>query len=196
MQALRRRFLAEGQERARQLLLELDGQFHPKETAQAVHQWIGTGGLLGYSAISRLAREVEAVLLERPVDSGQLRESLANLALAFSTPREARDAPIPGAVLDALSGKRAALVGFWPTRRSGCRWRWSGLARAVPFPISEPADSPPVRASELVVTAFGPKSGSRWMHWRREAGTPPLVFAGARDHLLTLEAAQAPGGNS
>ena len=31
------------------------------------------------------------------------------------------------------------------------------------------------------------------MHVRREAGAPPLVFAGARDQLLTIEAAQQPG---
>src|ERR1035441_6003991 len=53
MLALRRQFLAEGQERARQLLLDLDGQFNANDTAKAVHTWIGTGGLLGYMAISR-----------------------------------------------------------------------------------------------------------------------------------------------
>ena len=98
MLALRRRFLDEGHELARQWLLDLDGEFRRGRSARAVHQWIGAGGLLGYTAISRLAREVEAVLLERPLDSGQLRESLTNLVLAFNTPREARDAPIPAAV--------------------------------------------------------------------------------------------------
>src|ERR1022692_261025 len=44
----RRQFLAEGQERVRQLLLNLDGQFDAADTAKAVHTWIGTGGLLGY----------------------------------------------------------------------------------------------------------------------------------------------------
>ena len=96
MQALRRRFLHEGQERARQLLLDLDGAFNANDAARAVHQWVGTGGLLGYTALARLAREVEALLLERPVDTSQVRESLTNLLLAFSTPPEAHDAPIPG----------------------------------------------------------------------------------------------------
>ncbi len=195
MLALRRRFLEEGHELARQWLRDLEGPFHPEEVSRAVHQWIGAAGLLGYTAISRLSREVEAVLHERPLDSGQLRESLANLVLAFSTPREARDAPIPGAVLDALSGKRAALVGFQANeeqRMSVALER--ARAEAVPFPISEPADSPAVRASDLVVISVRTDNlGSHWMHLRREAGTPPLVFAGARDQLLTIEAAQEPG---
>ena len=96
--ALRRRFLDEGREQARQWLLDLDGQFNANDAARVVHQWIGAGGLLGYTAISRLAREVEAILLERPLDQTQLRESLANLAMAFTSPREARDAA--GARLD------------------------------------------------------------------------------------------------
>ena len=45
--------------------------------------------------ISRMSREVELVLKERPIDSGQLRESLTGLALAFANPREAGDLPAP-----------------------------------------------------------------------------------------------------
>src|SRR5262245_12775925 len=48
MQALRRRFLQEGQERVRRLLLDLDEAFNPNDAARLVHQWVGTGGLLGY----------------------------------------------------------------------------------------------------------------------------------------------------
>src|SRR6185369_17079552 len=67
MQVLRRRFLHEGQERVRQLLLDLDEAFNPNDAARVVHQWVGTGGLLGYTALARLAHEVQALLLERPV---------------------------------------------------------------------------------------------------------------------------------
>jgi len=56
LRALRRRFLDEVQERARQWLLDLEGQFNANEAARVVHQWIGAGGLLGYTALSRLAR--------------------------------------------------------------------------------------------------------------------------------------------
>lgn len=84
---LQDRFLAEGQERARQLLLDLDGPFRACDAAKAVHQWVGTAGLLGYADISRLAREVEAIVLEKPLDGSQLRESLTNLVMAFTSPR-------------------------------------------------------------------------------------------------------------
>jgi CheY-like chemotaxis protein len=86
MLALRQRFLTEGMERLRQLMAELEGRFPADEAARAVHQWAGTGGLLGYWDISRLAREAEAVLAERPLDNAQLRESLEDLAVAFNSP--------------------------------------------------------------------------------------------------------------
>ena len=94
LQALRRRFLDEGQGQARQWLLDLEGTFDATDASRAVHQWIGAAGLLGFTALSRLSREVEAILHEKPVDQTQLRESLTNLALAFTSPKEARDAPI------------------------------------------------------------------------------------------------------
>ena len=93
--ALRRRFLEEGQEAARQMLLDLDGRFDPTAAARKAHQWIGTAGLLGYTAISRLARELEAVLQEKPVDSAQARETLTNVVMAFTSPREARERTVP-----------------------------------------------------------------------------------------------------
>ncbi|HEV2445868.1 MAG TPA: response regulator, partial [Candidatus Sulfopaludibacter sp.] len=88
MHALRRRFLREGRERAGQLLLDLDGAFDVATAGRAVHQWVGTGGLLGYHAISRMSREVEAVLMEKPLDNAQLRETLSRLASAFTHPQE------------------------------------------------------------------------------------------------------------
>src|SRR5271165_921526 len=42
MLMLRRRFLTEGQEAARQMLLDLDGQFNANDAAKKVHNWIGT----------------------------------------------------------------------------------------------------------------------------------------------------------
>jgi CheY-like chemotaxis protein len=86
MRALRQRFLNEGLELLRRFMADLEGRFPTDEAARAVHQWAGTSGLLGYADIARLAREAEAVLAERPLDNAQLREALADLALAFSIP--------------------------------------------------------------------------------------------------------------
>ncbi|MGD0498565.1 MAG: response regulator [Bryobacteraceae bacterium] len=88
MDALRRRFLAEGLSRANSLLADLEGPFRAEEAARAVHQWAGTGGLLGFTTISRMARELENLLAERPVDNAQLRESFATLVGEFTSPSE------------------------------------------------------------------------------------------------------------
>jgi DNA-binding response OmpR family regulator len=188
MLALRRRFLSEGQEAARQMLLDLDGQFNANEAAKKVHNWIGTGGLLGYTAISRLAREVEAVLLERPLENDQLRDSLTNLALAFNSPREARDAPLSESIVHALSGKRVALVGLPP---SDAQRMCVALERTNSVPVffeaNEPPNSKAVLECHLAVVNVRPEMGpTPWL----EPGTAymlPLVFVGNRDHLLSLD---------
>jgi DNA-binding response OmpR family regulator len=188
MLALRRKFLTEGQEAARQMLLDLDGQFNANEAAKKVHNWIGTGGLLGYSAISRLAREVEGVLVMRPLENDQLRDSLTNLALAFNSPREARDAPLSESIVHALSGKRVALVGL---PASDAQRMCVALERTNSVPVffeaSEPADSKAVLECHLAVVNVRPEMGQTpWL----EPGTAymlPLVFVGNRDHLLSLD---------
>jgi DNA-binding response OmpR family regulator len=190
MMALRRRFLAEGQEASRQMLLDLDGQFNAGDAAKKVHNWIGTGGLLGYSAISRLAREVEAALMVRPLENDQLRDSLTNLALAFNSPREARDAPLSETIVQALSGKRIALVGL---PASDAQRMCVALERtqSVPvfFEITEPPDSKAVVECHLAVVYVRPEIGSsRWLEPGKQT-TLPLVFVGSRDHLLALDQA-------
>ncbi len=188
MLALRRRFLTEGQEAARQMLLDLDGQFNALEAAKKVHNWIGTGGLLGYSAISRLAREVEGVLIQKPLENDQLRDSLTNLALAFNSPREARDAPLSESIVNALSGKRIALVGLPP---SDAQRMCVALERTSSVPVffeaTEPPDSKAVLACHLAVIHVRPELGQTpWI----EPGTTytvPLVYVGSRDHLLGLD---------
>lgn len=112
LQSLRVRFLAEGRDKSRELLMLLDGAFNPKDAAHSVHQWVGTGGLLGYTAISRLAREAENILGEQPLDATELRESLTNLALAFSSPREAREAPLPDSIVKALTENGSRALSF------------------------------------------------------------------------------------
>lgn len=191
MQALRRRFLNEGLERVRQLLADLDGVFQPDVAARAVHQWVGTGGLLGYTAISRLARETEAVLKEPPLDNAVLRESLANLVMAFSSPREARDAPVPQSIVQTLAGQRVALVGLPPNEAQRLCVALE-RARATPafFEHSQAPDSEGPLACSLAVVHVGPDAaGSKWLDPALAVRSRPLVFVGTRDHVLALEQA-------
>ena len=192
MAALRRRFLDEGREKARQWLLELEGQFNANEAARVVHQWIGAGGLLGYTAISRLAREVEALLQERPLDQSQLRESLANLTMAFTSPREARDATVPDSIVETLSGKRIGLVGLPPNEALRLT---VALERAeagvVSFAPDEPPDREQVEACDAVVVHVDPETaGSPWLGASNGvSGRRPLLLAGSRESLLGLDPA-------
>ena len=189
MLVLRRQFLTEGQERARQLLLDLDGQFNANDTAKAVHNWIGTGGLLGYTAISRQAREAEAVLLERPLQNDQLREALTNLALAFNSPREAREEPISETIMHTLTGKRVALVAL-PTPDSLRMCVALERTRGIPvfFEITEPPRSEALLDCDLIVVHVRPETmGSRWLDAATIPTARPIMYIGSRDHLLALD---------
>ena len=190
LRELRRRFLDEGLERAQQFLLDLDGQFNAREAVRAVHQWIGAGGLLGYSAISRLAREVEAVMLERPLDNSQVRESLTNLVTAFSSPREARDTPIPESVLESLTGKRVAVVGFPFSERERLT---VALERAQADPRFLEASAAPdpkmLQGYDLLAVHVRPETmESPWLDPdAMKNPAKPTVFVGNRDHLMELD---------
>jgi two-component system, cell cycle response regulator DivK len=189
-QGLRRAFLAEGQEKSRQMLLAMDGSFSADEVGRAAHQWIGAAGLLGYDAIARLCREVEATLFEKPLDNAQLRETLANLAMAFSTPREARDAPIPEYVTQALAGKRVAVVGL-PTNeeeRLGVALE-RVHALATFFEVAEPPSLEQLLECDLAVIHVRAETlNSPWLDPTKPyLGAKPVVMVGNRDDLLELD---------
>jgi DNA-binding response OmpR family regulator len=195
LQGLRVRFLAEGREKARGLLLQLEGSFDQKDASRVVHQWVGTGGLLGYSAISRLAREAEAILAEQPLDGAQLRESLTNLALAFSSPREAREEPLPESIIRALSGKHITGVEFPVNEQQRL---YAALERVGAYgsflSAMQMPDSAEAVASDLIVIHVNAEtSHSAWLDPAQPfANRRPVVLSGTRDHLLALpQGAQA-----
>jgi two-component system cell cycle response regulator DivK len=188
MQALRRRFLHEGQERAHQLLLDLDDRFDANEAARAMHQFAGTGGLLGYAALARHAREVQTLLLDRPVDASQVRESLTNLLLSFNTPGEALDNPVPDVIVQTLAGKCVAIVGLpAPETERLCVALERARARALAFELASPPDSPSLAQCDLVVTYVDPGGGgSAWLDPSSIVAARPSIFVGHRDDLLAL----------
>jgi len=190
MEALRALFLSEGRERSRQLLLDLESKFNAQEASRLVHQWVGTGGLLGYTAIARLSREVEALLGERPVDNSQLREAFISLTLAFASPREAPDPHIPESVMQSLEGKRVAAVGLPANEKERlCMALDRVRAQAVFFETGDMPDAAAAKACDLAVVHVWPESsGSPWLDPAKPAfNGHPVVLAGTREDLLSLE---------
>jgi CheY-like chemotaxis protein len=189
MRELRRRFLEEGQERSRRLLFDLDGDFDAAQAARLLHQWVGSGGLLGYPAVSRLSREIESLLLERPVDTGQLRESLTQLGLAFSSPDEAHDGVLPDTIRETLAGKMVAMAGL-PANESERLCVAFEIVRARPvfFELNSVPDHAAVAACDAIVTYVHPNSAaSAWLDPESPAARRPNVFVGRREHLLALD---------
>ncbi|MEO8371289.1 MAG: response regulator [Candidatus Solibacter sp.] len=188
LQALRSRFLEEGQQAARQTLLDLDGLFDPTDAARAVHQWVGTGGLLGYPSLSRGAREVEMLLRERPLDTAQVRESLTNLLLAFDTPPEVIDAPVPEAIRRALAGRLVALAGLpaSETQRLGVALE-RARARAVVLDTNTANALAQLDGCDLIAAYIRPDGGRT--PWTDPAAPLPLpvVFVGDREDILALD---------
>jgi two-component system, cell cycle response regulator DivK len=181
MYALRRRFLSEGLDRVRRMLIDMDGRFIPEDASKIIHQWVGTGGLLGYSAISRLAREAETLLSERPLENSQLREALTRLALAFTTPKEARDDSPDAAVAQALGGKRVGLVGL-PAGQARQLTEALERVRASATPLDR-VDAPEAAGCAALVASVS-SVVSREAPERR--GGVPLTLVGSREELLAL----------
>ena len=189
MQALRTRFLSEGREKSRDLLLQLDGAFDAEVAKKTVHQWIGTGGLLGYASISRLARETEAILSEQPFDGAQLREALANLALAFSSPREAREEPLPPSIVDSLRGKRIIAVEFPPHEQERLRAALDRVgAESVFLTATQIPAASEERPGDMVLIHINEETAhSKWIDPARPfAAKRPTIFVGKRDDLAAL----------
>src|SRR5262249_8834115 len=120
-------------------LNELDGPFDAAAAQAIVHQWVGSGGLLGFRRISKLAREVETTLRQKPLDVAELREDLEALAQeskepTLNTASEEPTAPVsPSAgsgvrvlILDADPNLRALAKAFVESQAMECRTAGDG----------------------------------------------------------------------
>jgi two-component system cell cycle response regulator DivK len=83
---LRVTFLEDVRQAAPGWLDELDGSFEPAAAQALAHQWVGSGGLLGFRRISELSREIETVLRQKPLDVAELRESIEGLVEELKEP--------------------------------------------------------------------------------------------------------------
>jgi HPt (histidine-containing phosphotransfer) domain-containing protein len=112
MEGLRRSFLADGSRQVRHLLEFANTRFDVSEAIRMLHQWVGSAGALGYVELAEKARAAEILLTTPGWIKSDLRNALTALAHAFASPREAGDNPIPDSIVQELTGKRVALIGF------------------------------------------------------------------------------------
>jgi CheY-like chemotaxis protein len=73
---LRGKFLEDVRLHAPAWAESLTGNFDASEAQAVAHQWVGSGGLLGFRRLSELAREVETILRQKPLDMAELRDTI------------------------------------------------------------------------------------------------------------------------
>jgi len=190
---LRRTFLKEGADRSAELLESLDQVFDQAKASRLLHSWSGTGGLMGFPEITKLARGCEELLRNGRGRLPEFRDTLGALAFTFGDLNEAHSVHVPEHVLQALQTKPIALIGFSPDRADFlCGALEHVKARPRLYTLSSAAESAEsIQACELVIVRVGPESiGSAWLDPAKpllETGT--LVLSGDRRDLLNLPAA-------
>lgn len=189
MEDLRRSFLADAAVQVRRMLAGLGSQLDIPALSRTVHPWTGTAGMLGLVRISELSREVETIL-QTPSPTG-LRAALTDLAHAISDPGVATmDSALPEFIVEELTGKRVALVGFAEVEADRlCAALDRVGAKPRLLEASDPPDSPLIRECNAVMMHVRRETlGSVWLE--PELPTPPLVplvLIGGRELLLSLD---------
>jgi two-component system, cell cycle response regulator DivK len=189
IESVRRRFLNQGAERSRQLLDSPDSAFDSLLASLQLHAWIGTAALLGHREISSLSRQAEEFLREEPVKMSRLRDVLTRLFLAFAELRDTMAAPLPEFVVQAMAGKRVALIGFRTERADAmCAVLERVKARPRLFDGADDPDSEAIRDCDLVVFHVRPETlGSSWLRPGVPVpAVPKLVFTGDQGDLIAL----------
>jgi CheY-like chemotaxis protein len=189
MEGLRRGFLTEGSRQVRRLLEFVNSRLDIDEACRMFHQWVGSAGALGYMEIAEQARAAETLLSKPGWAKSDLRDSLAALAKAFASPREAADTPIPDSIVRELAGQRIALIGFADEEGERLCAAFDRV-RALPqlFTGAEPAQSNSIRDCSVVMVHVRPATVC--IPWLRTGFQPPrpLVLVGGREDLLALPA--------
>jgi two-component system cell cycle response regulator DivK len=187
MEGLRRSFLAGGAHQVRRLLEFVNARFDIGEATRMFHQWVGSAGALGYMELAEKARAAETLLTTPGWTKSDLHDALSALAYAFASPREASDTPIPDSIVQELTRKRVALVGFADEeaeRICGAFERVRALPRL--FAGDEPPESDAIRDCSVVMVHVRPATMA--IPWLQTGFVPscPLVLVGGRENLLSL----------
>ena len=192
MEDLRRSFLAHGVVQSQQILATLNHEFDAAGASRLVHQWTGSGGLLGFPEISKQSREVEVLLSAPILNFPRLNEAIGKLSRTFGDSRTVTAAAvIPESIIQELQGKRIGLIGLadWEAERL-CVALERASAKPRLFAAGDPPDLESIRACSIVVVHVRPETmHCMWLDPRFILPPLlPLVFIGGRDLLLSLDA--------
>jgi two-component system, cell cycle response regulator DivK len=190
-ETLRRRFLSDAVKKTQQLLESVYERFDAEQAAHLLHQWVGAAGLLGYDDIAALAGAAGAELRNPPFDLSRLQEALGALLTGLAEPVEASEPPLPAAVIDELTGKRVALIGFGEREADEvCAALERAGVRPRLFEASESAMSPGVRDCHAAIVHVRPDTlRSPWLAEGSYLPARPLLLLGKRRDVLGLERA-------
>ena len=188
---LRQRFLRQGVDLSREFLESLDSRLDSVRMSGQLHQWAGSGETLEFPTIAKLARSGEELLAESPLRAGALREGLTNLYLTFDELLRGEDTPPPDYFLQALRGKRIALVGLPPDRSDEiCAALARVEARPRLFSITDELESQSIRECDLTILHVQQgMDAERLSAMAAGAGAGQLLLAGERADLMNM----APG---
>jgi DNA-binding response OmpR family regulator len=188
---LRQRFLRQGVDLSREFLESLDTRLDSVRMSGQLHQWAGSGETLEFPTIAKLARSGEELLAESPLRAGALREGLTNLYLTFDELLRGEDTPPPDYFLQALRGKRIALVGLPPDRSDEiCAALARVEARPRLFSITDELESQSIRECDLTILHVQQgMDAERLSAMAAGAGAGQLLLAGERADLMNM----APG---
>jgi CheY-like chemotaxis protein len=129
---------------------------------------------------------VERILLERPIDTDQLRESLGSLVLAFTIPREARDTPVHESIAKSLAGKVIAVAGLpnQEAQRLCVALERVDVRLAFFDGVVQPVAAALETCDLVVLYVRHDGVGAGWA-----MSDLPLLLVGGRDHLQVLDPA-------
>jgi two-component system, cell cycle response regulator DivK len=169
-------FIHEGAAKAARLLEE---EATPEEIRRGAHVWAGLGGTFGFPEITRLARQLEELLRTPAPASDQVSGLLRRLTASFSQAAASSAGTLscldlPAALVESLSGKKFALLGFdgHDSARLSEALESAGGQVLVP-----PSDTD---GSDLMIAAAGSDETNAFLRETRDAPAQPLLLVGTR----------------
>lgn len=191
LEALRCDFLTQALLQSREMLKTLGPGFDADEACRLMHQWIGSAGSLQYGEVSSIARELEQVLQQRPLELEHVRKLLGRMVRALPAPAGEAGGVDSAAIAASLGERTIALVGFAPldVERIGRELtRFHAFAR--PYGLGEPFDPEGIQGCDLLMIQVGAQTPSN--SWLDEAAPAvsgkPAMFVGDREALARLRA--------